>query len=245
MVKSKVLCGLLSFSIVVSSLSGCATANVPSQKDANKSKIDSIKTVDIYYHKTDYAVMDLGGSGMSGLGGMFGVVGLLASLGAHAASKLTASDRADVRSHEFSELMRAHESDIDQDQASKLAEFVASTGRKVKLVEIDRPLGEKLVWKPAASDSKEEGSAALLLRTSLGYGAESMTSSYKPVVVTEYVLQTGNGDILVDGKETLWGDGPTYMTYDGLKKSYDAVHVALKTDSLSVAQKIFHATLEK
>ncbi|WP_457832457.1 hypothetical protein, partial [Staphylococcus aureus] len=59
-----------------------------------RNEIEKITRVEIFYHPSEYGVMDLGGSGAAGMSGAFGIFGLVAGLALDASSKLSFADRA-------------------------------------------------------------------------------------------------------------------------------------------------------
>ncbi|WP_152680213.1 hypothetical protein [Chromobacterium subtsugae] len=248
MESKKLVCGVMALVIAASSMSGCSSAKKPRKNKylAQASSAAAIKNIDIYYHKADYGVMDLDGSSGLQVGGLFGAVGLLASLGAEAASRATAKDRSVARSEEFSKLMNSldGDNDIDLAQAKKLADMLTASGRTVRLVEIKRPQAERLLLDQTPNLPDSDENAVLVLRTTLGYGAESATASYKSIVVTEYVLQKINGEVVHRGKQTIHDDGQTYMTFSGLKEAYVETHQALGKDAQTIADRIFAAVVK-
>lgn len=232
---------LASVVVIIGLLSACAT-HTPAyvmQKKSNRQSIEKIQNVEIFYHADGiYPVIDRGGSAMTGMAGLLGPVGMLVALGADAGSKLTMAERAEARTKEFTKAVRDSFSgeSLNAQFANKLADLLRENGRTVKLTQIERPAGNARLAASTAKDmTPAENFAPLVLRITTGYGAESATSSYQPVIVAEYVLKNSSGHVLVESRESINEGGNSYLTYQGLLEDHRNAGEALRKELVALA----------
>ena len=240
-------------------LNGCASAPATkpvSQQELMRKDIEQITKVEIFYHPSEYAIVDLGGSDARGLAGAFGFFGLMAGLALDAGSKLTYQDRAEARSKEFTALMKDQGTpDLNAIQAERLAELIRQSGREVVITSTKRPSQDllKMDVTPASGDqnasastspTNDAGTARLILRVSAGYGAESAMAVYHSMVLTDAVLRDANGKRLITLRLEKQNSGETYRTFEGLKSSAPDAMAVLKKDALAQAEHVYEGTFD-
>lgn len=232
---------LVSIIIGITLLAGCAVRPPAyvTQKQSNQHAIEKIQKIEILYHADDeYPIIDRGGSGMTGMAGLLGPVGLLIAVGADAGSKLSVAERAASRSKEFTKAIHVSFPDqgLNSQFANKLADLLRASGRTVRLTQVERPVGNDILSMSTIKGVQQsEGYAPLVLRITTGYGADSATSSYRPILVTEYVLKDEAKKVLVENKETSNEGEKTYLTYQGLLEDHIEAREQLRHGLMSLA----------
>ena len=125
-----------------------------------------------------------------GLGGLFGLVGVLVSIGVDAASRNNSINQVESRCKRFQQAVQDSNGELTlhQEYAERLAEVMRATGREVKLTPSDRATGGARKMELAGLTATP-GYEVMLLRITAGYGAPSLTSDFRPVIVVEYALR--------------------------------------------------------
>ncbi|WP_459616002.1 hypothetical protein [Bordetella sp. 2513F-2] len=144
---------------------------------------------------------------------------------ADAAHRLDTRSRVERRSKEFSKLIADNlpNESINRDFAQRLGELLEKDGRQVKITLVARPHGsDDLAWSTSDDLIPTPEYMQLLLRLSAGYGAASVTDSYKPVTSIEYALKDAEGKTLMSRSFTRsYGESDkTFLTYAGLLGDY-------------------------
>lgn len=232
---------LVSLVLIAALVSGCATPPPKpaylKQKDENKALILAAKQVEIVYHPDEYAVVDLGGTKSQGLLGVLGPIGLLAGFTALTAHALSTESRAKSRSEEFTKLMSDHfqEQSVNKAFAQLIASQLEASGHVTKLTQI--PLSKDAVTSFQGTD----GYSQLWLRTSLGYGATSLTDSFKPTIVIDYTLKDPGGKTLMSRKysEYFADSDQTFLTYSSLLDGYEKAHEELQMRMAGMSKPIY------
>ena len=229
-------------------ITGCATKTVvpPIAQELNQAVIRKITKVEVFYHPAEFAVVDLGGSGAAGMAGILGPVGMLIALGMDASSKLTFKQRVEARSKQFDAAVKTSSlSDVNLLQAEYLAQAIRRTGREARISKIERPLGGDakamamgLGWKPA------DDHAGMVVRTTVGYGAESATASYKSIAINDFLLTDADGKTLAFGRAQRKDNGVTYQTFSGLLESHKTAVNSLTQDLIRNADEAMKKTLD-
>jgi hypothetical protein len=232
--------------LLIAFVAGCATPPPRpvylQQKEANKELILSSKQIEIIYHPDEYSVVDIGGTKAQGLLGALGPVGLLAGFAALIAHSATKESRAESRSAELTKLMADHyaEQSLNKEFATQISTLLQGTGHTTLLT----PL-------PLSADSVRnyqgtEGYAQLWLRTSLGYGAASLTDSFKPVVLVEYTLKDSTGKRLTSRTYTKYftDSDHTFLTYSSLLSGYQQAHDELQTRLAEMSKPMYTEVFE-
>ena len=228
-----------SLAILITLLSGCATAPQITEKEKNLAAITTTTNVEVFYNDQDFVVLDLGGSGASGLSGLLGPLGSIVGALGDAVSKGTMKSRTDSRSKEFTAaVMRSKpDTDINAEFANQLANSLRKVGKTVKVSRVKRVLGNDGVLASTASldHIPTIGYAKLFLRTTTGYAAESATSSFKSLIVLETTLEDEHGNALVHHNETKRDFSESYFTFSGLLGDHQKAAIALKDGLNSMA----------
>lgn len=253
---SLVVALLTSVSLLVTGCASAPQSKPVAQNELARKDIEKITRVEIFYHPAHYGVMDLGGSGAAGMSGAFGIFGLMAGLALHANSKLTVVERTEARSKEFTALLKDKGTpDVNAAQAEYLAELIRKSGREVILTSVKRPTGETPLMDVTTASSSDAatavpvalnqpGTARLILRLTSAYGAESATSSYQSLMITDAVLRDASGKRLVSMELTKKDNGETYSTFESLKANADEAALSLNKDAVEQAQQVFHNTFD-
>ncbi len=247
---------LASVSLLVTGCASAPRSKPVAQNEMARNEIEKITRVEIFYHPSEYGVMDLGGSGAAGMSGAFGIFGLVAGLALDASSKLSFADRAAARSKEFTALLKDKGTpDINAAQAEYLAGLIRKSGREVIVTSVKRPTGETPLMDVTTASSTaaasampvaltQPGTARLILRVTTGYGAESATASYRSLMITHAVLREPGGKRLVFMELTKKDNGETYSTFESLKSNADEAALSLNKDAVEQAQQVFHNTFD-
>lgn len=230
---------------------GCASdaANKSAAKTLERQKAtQAIRRMEIVYDDDpDIVVLDGGGSGLVNMSGLLGPLGMLVGLAAHGASKATMADRVGRRSKEFTAAAREQSPDYAAGTqiAMILADLLRASGREVKLTKAARPTGSDRLADSAVPDvTFSPGFAVLVLRTTVGYAAESATASYRPMVVAESVLRQTDSTVLNEDVVRQQDDEPSYATYSGLLGEHVQAFEALQQCAARVAKLVYAHSFE-
>lgn len=230
--------------LVPTALLGACASRRPDEQAVRRRQeaVDAMRRVEVIHNsEPEIPIVDLGGSGLAGLSGVFGLPGLLLGVGADAASKLSAGGRADTRSKEFTDA--AQRSLPDQNLpvlcAQRVADLLRGIGREVKVTAAARAVGSSRLADSSLSIPVTPGFAALILRITAGYGAQSATSSYRPLIAIESVLRQADGALVHEDAIRRNGDDPSYLTYSGLLADHRSAFNGLRTLLLQAAEVAF------
>ena len=202
---------ILTVSLIL--LAGCATGPDKAALAARKQATDPLTKVEILYNAPEeLVVLDGGGSGAAGFSALLGPVGMLIALGVNAGSKLSAAERAEARSKEFTAAVRKSVAaqEMNQQFAQALAARIRASGREVKLTPTKRangPLPDIKV--PEVQQAADY--APLMVRITTGYGAKDSTSAFRPLVTIEYVLKKSDQSTVHQSTFSSASGEPSYM----------------------------------
>lgn len=174
-------------------LGGCANnALVAKQARIRDATIAGLERIEIFYLPQDkLPIVDHGGTALSSLSSVvLGPVGMLVVMGASAGSKLTATQRAAVRSKAFSQAVAGSlpGTDLNRDFAEALAKRIRASGREARVTAAE-PFKGDLQTMRLQRLAASAGFTPLLLNITAGYTAPDALSSYQPVVRVQQALQ--------------------------------------------------------
>ncbi len=223
--------------LFLSLLASCAF-NKENKKSNDYNTISKITKIEIMYHNDDFVIIDGGGSNITGLGSFLGPIGSIAEATAQIVSKSTVSDRASQRSKEFNNtiLNNFPEINCSANFVNEFAKKLRENGKEVKITLIDRPHGE---FDDSFKIAPQDGYARIVFRITTGYGAETATSSFNPLIINEYIFIDENNKVLASGNETKKNFGESYFTYQGLLEAHKKAVITLQDGLLSTVDTIY------
>lgn len=236
---------LLSLTVFV--LAGCANGKYAEERRLRKEATSEISQVEIFYNQKDeYVVIDGGGSGYGGMAGGLGFAGMLVALAADAGHKLSAVDRAETRSKEFTSALEKSEIKLDMNRqfAESLAEKIKTSGRDVKLTPINRTVGGLKDMKLPEDVVPSEGYATLLLRINSGYAAKDASSDFMPVIVVETLLNDKNNKTIYRNTYNPGMRDPSYFLYSSLLAEHGLAHEGLRKGMMSSVDRVYASVFE-
>lgn len=219
---------IFSICTIAALLVGCAGG---SKKVANEEPEPlSYPRVEIFYNaKPELAVLDTGATPTAGLGGLFGPIGVLVAVGVDAASRSNSINQAASRSKRFQQAIEddVGELALNREYAERLAEAMRATGREVKLTPGERASGGPRKMELAGLTATP-GHVVMLLRVTTGYGAPSLTSDFRPIVVVDYALRDEKLQPITWNSVTSNQGSPSYFSYDTLLKEKKEAYEGLR-----------------
>lgn len=118
---------------------------------------------------------------------------------------------------------------LHRDYAERLAEAMRATGREVKLTPSDRATGAARKMELAGLTATP-GYAVMLVRITAGYGAPSLTSDFRPIVVVDYALRDDKLQPITWNSTTSNRGSPSYFSYDTLLSENKAAYEGLRQE---------------
>lgn len=229
---------IVSICTVAAMLVGCASG--PKQATNEEPEPLSYPRVEIVYNaKAELAVLDTGATPTAGLGGLFGPVGALVAIGVDAASRSNSIDQVASRSKRFQQAIEDDlgELALNREYAERLAEAMRATGREVKLTPGERAKGGARKMELAGLTATPDH-VVMLVRITTGYGAPSLTSDFRPVVVVEYALRDDKLQPITWNSVASNQGSPSYFSYDTLLKEKKEAYEGLRQQLFSTVGRV-------
>lgn len=224
-----------------------ACANRPAQTVVEEPEPLSYPRLEIVYNaKAELGVLDTGATPTVGLGGLFGPVGALVAIGVDAASRNNSINQVESRSKRFQQAVQdsAGELTLHKEYAERLAEAMRATGREVKLTPSERATGAARKMELAGL-TVTPGYEVMLLRITTGYGAPSLTSDFRPVVMVEYALRDDQLKPITWNSVMSNQAGPNYFSYDTLLKENKAAYEGLRQQLFATVGRVMSKDFPK
>lgn len=200
----------------------------------------------VYNAKSELGVLDTGATPTVGLGGPLGPVGMLVTIGIDAASRNSSLNQVASRSQRFKQAVQdsSGELTLHEEYVERLADAMRATGREVKITPRERATGAARKMELAGLTATP-GYEVMLLRITAGYGAPSLTSDFRPIIVVEYALRDDKLQPITWNSATSNRGSPSYFSYDTLLKENKAAYEGLRQELFATVGRVMNNDFPK